>query len=77
MSEYDHLNPFAGTDLWDLVHGLSMLRLIEEHICPPRDSMVWILPPHMLPGVTTAWGLQVHRADVPTAFLAHRIDKPT
>jgi hypothetical protein len=70
------VNPFRGTDLWRLVRGLDLKQVIDEHVYPPPGSMEWLLPPDVLPGVTTAWGLQVrHIEGLPLPYLAHRVEQ--
>lgn len=35
------------------------------------QDLVWVLPSNVLPGVTTAYGIPVLRAEIPEPLLAH------
>lgn len=69
-------NPFAGTDLWRLVRGVDLLHQIVDKVLP-AETPVWILSADVLPGVTRAWGIPVHRTDgAGRAYLAFEVPAP-
>lgn len=56
--------------------GLVYLDRLREHglVEDIDDRMEWIVPPGILDGVTSAWGLRVrHVAGVDTPYLAYRL----
>jgi hypothetical protein len=69
-------NPYEGTDLGRLVRGVDLLHEIIDKV-PPTETPVWILPPDLLPGATSAWGLPVRRLDgADRPYLAFDISDP-
>ncbi len=64
MSAPDSGNPYEGTDLWELRHGLILVAEIRANLgLEGKEGLAWFLPPTLLPGVTVAYGLPVHRVE--------------
>jgi hypothetical protein len=63
----------AVSDLERLVNGLALHTRLQTQMLD--QDLEWIVPPGMLDGVTSAYGLPVrHVEGIAAPYLAHRIE---
>lgn len=74
--DLDDVNPYAGTDLYRMTRGLILLGNLKGMALARPGTMVWVLPPEVLPGVSAAWTVPVVRCPgLDGLYLAHRFDE--